>query len=555
MTDIWLLMVFFLLSVATSAQDASSDSSKAQKRDLCVVAGTVIRQDTGEPLEKAEVSLEEECEGVCRSSTILTGPDGGFRFEGVPAGTYYFSVSKRLFVTAWYGQRKPSDPWFRLTLQPGQKLTDLVFKLFKTSVITGKIEDENGEPLEGFDVILCVKSRSGGKQELQEIRTSTTNDLGEYRLFDLEPGRYYLEARPADRTLHLMEPLVARLGSDGESRKTYTTTYFPGTSDPEEAAVIVIRSGQGYPALDFAMRKVRGVNIQGRVINAIAGKTDNGVDVTISNRAGRQEMTTTRNGAFTLRNIPPGSYRIGASWSDGEKRFWTTRTLEVGSADVEDVALTITAGIKVSGLVTRDDGRDPVPMDASVSLVGLDDTSFYNEGEMVKSDGSFVLENVYPGVYGVELRLSCADCYMKSVHYGTTDAMEAGFRPNPGSDAQLELVISSRGAHVNCTALDSDSLPVGGSVLLLLPEGPKSIRRTRTQWGRSDQNGRFQFNGVAPGTYTLLAFDNDGDIDFGDVDSLDAFKDKGVKIKTSEGSKEDVELRPIVTSKDTSEPQ
>jgi hypothetical protein len=548
-----LLSATLLLMANQSPQEVSPALPNSGQTELCAIAGTVTRQDTGEPLESAMVSLED-CERTCRSITVLTGPDGRFLLEGLPAGSYFLAVSKRRFITAEYGQRKPSDPWIPLTLQPGQKVMDLIFKLFRTSVITGRIEDQEGEPLDGMEVVLGVKS-SRGKVDFQEIDRVTTNDLGEYRLFNVVPGRYYIAARPPQRALRAEVPLIISPNSSPKANENYTMTYFRGASGLQEATAIVIRSGEEIRGLDFTLRKLRGVKVRGSVVNEIAKKPDGETTVSISSQAGMVGTTTVRNGEFTLQDVPPGSYVLTADWDDGENHLGAHRSLEVGSTDIESMVLTIAPGVDISGRISWDAGKRPIPADTFIFLHGLDEQSHYNKALKVKPEGDFVLKSVQRGLYGVELTMDCAGCFVKSIRFGNRDAMEEGIQVNPGSDAPLELTLAQDGAQINCTVLNSDSVAAGGREIVLLADGSSSLQRARLQLGRTDQNGHFQFKGVAPGEYTLLAFEGYDQLDLGDLDSMKPFLKKGTKVRTSPRGIQDVEVHLIESEDGPTEPR
>ena len=60
-----------------------------------------------------------------------------------------------------------------------------------------------------------------------------TNDLGEYRIFGLAPGQYFVEA---DKQPRLFSVLKAEPG--------YVPIYYPGVFDTEHAAPVNVRAGR-----------------------------------------------------------------------------------------------------------------------------------------------------------------------------------------------------------------------------------------------------------------------------------------------------------------------
>jgi hypothetical protein len=71
-------------------------------------------------------------------------------------------------------------------------MTDLVFKVARTAAISGHVLDEDGEPVSKAEVLVYRASRQPGKETQNGFDPVLTNDLGEFRIFDLAPGRYYL---------------------------------------------------------------------------------------------------------------------------------------------------------------------------------------------------------------------------------------------------------------------------------------------------------------------------------------------------------------------------
>src|SRR5262245_24629573 len=64
-------------------------------------------------------------------------------------------------------------------------------------VIAGRVVDDDGRPMRGVRVRALVRaSRDGPSEMTPRGNTSTTNDRGEFRLFWLEPGAYYILINP-----------------------------------------------------------------------------------------------------------------------------------------------------------------------------------------------------------------------------------------------------------------------------------------------------------------------------------------------------------------------
>src|SRR6266536_3520501 len=75
----------------------------------------------------------------------------------------------------------------------GQTLKDVVFHLLPGGTVTGRVQDATGAVLAGMTVQLVQPSYdSNGKRSFQPRFFGRTDDRGEYRLYWITPGRYYL---------------------------------------------------------------------------------------------------------------------------------------------------------------------------------------------------------------------------------------------------------------------------------------------------------------------------------------------------------------------------
>jgi protocatechuate 3,4-dioxygenase beta subunit len=143
-----------------------------------------VRLDTGEPLRKATVILRSP-DNVDQSAFAITNALGHFQFDKVEPGIYSMDASHNGFVKLRYGQKKHGDPGANLSLAAGQMMTDLVFKLPRTASITGRVMDEDGQPLPNVEVKVYQTSGRNGKHQLGAVGGASTNDLGEYRVFEI----------------------------------------------------------------------------------------------------------------------------------------------------------------------------------------------------------------------------------------------------------------------------------------------------------------------------------------------------------------------------------
>jgi hypothetical protein len=155
-----LLVVFCVFPVRAQDQSSATNSatnSTDQKKQTASIAGAVVRAGTDEPLRKAQVHLTLKDDQGWKNFDVVTAADGKFVFEGLAPGTYRLSVSHDGYVTKSYGPEGEQEA--TLTLAAGQKMEVLIFRLQKCAVITGRVVDEDGDPVPGADVVAVQRNR------------------------------------------------------------------------------------------------------------------------------------------------------------------------------------------------------------------------------------------------------------------------------------------------------------------------------------------------------------------------------------------------------------
>ena len=141
------------------------------------VTGVVDDAVTRLPVADARVLLAR-VDGPLTTSIALAADDRGrFAIRDVPAGTY------RVFATRdGYLRGEANVP---LAIAAGQAIPAVLISLTPTAVITGRVVSEFGDPVPNAYVRASI---------VRVIAETKTNDLGEYRLFDLGPGSYVISA-------------------------------------------------------------------------------------------------------------------------------------------------------------------------------------------------------------------------------------------------------------------------------------------------------------------------------------------------------------------------
>jgi len=554
-----LVLLLPVWCLGQSQQSSPAVADLSQK--TATVAGQVVRADTGEPLKKAQVSLQTRA-GDKFSAFRLTDEQGHFNIENIPPGSYDLEVSRNGYVDNEYGQKKPGGSGAVLTLSAGQHMTDLIFKMVRAASISGHVYDEDGEPVPYAQVTCYSASPHPGKEQQIGYEPAVTNDLGEFRVFDLKPGRYYVAV-----DYHFKLDLVFRSrGAEKEAESGYAATFYPNTMDPSKAVAISVSPGDEVRSIDFLLRPVHYATVSGRVVNTVPAPPHAYGGVALSSHASGLAVASqnlsdsydVKDGKFAIHNVPPGSYTLSASWLDREsrERHSVRRPLEVGNTDIEGVTITIAPGVNVAGRVVWEGSPTVDVRELMVWLRPTEENEMDYQPQSPKADGSFVIKNVSEGTYRPRVRGEDATFYMKSARYGTLSIPEAGFAVQAGGDQSLEITLSSRAAQVSGVVLNSDSLPSAGVTVVLIPEVTRRSYKEYYKSATTDQNGNFSIKGIAPGDYKLFSWESVEGNEWSDADWFDAawlkpFEPKGESIHLGEAETKSVDLTLIETKPDS----
>src|SRR5208282_1620124 len=134
-------------SLALAQNPPASSTSKVPDKDLCAVTGRVVAAATNLPLRKASIHMRRADEsGSGRGYGAQTDDSGRFSISGIQPGRYSLYVERSGYVRQSYGEGTTDDSEAVLTLAPGGKMQDLIFRMVAWSVISGRITNEDGEP-------------------------------------------------------------------------------------------------------------------------------------------------------------------------------------------------------------------------------------------------------------------------------------------------------------------------------------------------------------------------------------------------------------------------
>jgi protocatechuate 3,4-dioxygenase beta subunit len=468
---------------------------------------------------------------------------GGFAFRNVAPGNYSLTAARDGYETGYYGRIGGA----RELLSVGQDrpANGIVIKLAPRGVIAGKVVNEAGQPLQNARITL-YRYRYGVWVRFAGAPGEPftyTNDLGEYRVFDVLPGRYVVSAA--------YPYAVALLEAQATPGMGHKTTYYPDSPGPQGAQLLAVASGETVRA-DFTLRKGPVFRIRGVVADAdpaVRGQTCVGLVPEGSLPSGFLTVgsigTIMQNGGFEIIAVPPGRYTLTATCTGGDGQpAGGTKALNV-AGDMDGVTIATTPARQVHGIVKLQ-GKAGLGGALAV-LMPVEPFGATLLSASLPSGGAFTFDRVLPSRYVPEVRRLPPNCFIRSIRYGGKEVPAAGFQARP--DASLEITVSALGgARLSGSVLDSAGQPVKYPTVTVVASGGGPAASTTTVLG--DATGHFTFRALRPGLYQAAAWEEFLSlplIEAADSRLLKLFASRAKTVRLARGTPRAVRLRLITT--------
>ncbi len=518
----------------------------------------MVKDPGGAPVKKAEVQLIAEGQDEAGSYAGTTDVDGHFKIEGIRPGRYRAFVERTGLVEI--DKRNRRSPGTALSFDPGKDISDVVLRMLAAAVVVGTVIDEDGDPMPRTDVSVLRYAYTLGKRHLETAASSTTNDLGEYRIPDLLPGRYLVVASPTPDFSNLAAATPDPKTGTKKQETAYVPTFYPGTTDRSQAAFLELRAGDETP-VNFNLVRSPTFHVRGMIANFTPG-TGVGAFLVLRPKDSNNEYTAAqadKDGKFEMSHVAPGSYTLAAVIGSVGASQTFYQPLEVTNHDIGDVRIIPLAGSRVRGQIHLDGNH---ALDFSSLLVFFRSTDRDSAGMFggtedsgptlakVKRDGTFELKNVPAGSYSVlvEGTTKIPDFFLKSVKAGSSDVTNTGLTIGGGGTYSIDVLIGAGAAKLDGTAIDNEGHPVADAVVVAVPSGELSERLELYEKAVTDQHGRFNFTGVTPGGYSVFAFESVEEGAYFDPAFLKPYEGSSENVRLEENGRKTVQVKVISPS-------
>ena len=260
-------LLFDPFFAAPLPQSAESDADK----QLASVSGVVITT-SGTPVAGAQVILIPTSPLPStpggrppQPPTVFSGADGKFALEKIPPGAYRLMVSHPAYLSPSGSALPGAMPGIQVTLSAGQRMENLSLKFAEPATVTGRVVDEDGDPMGFVDVLVMRPGYYIGRRTRFSVATVISKDDGTFRVERVPAGQYYL--RVSARGLHTIpERAPVPAPKPGQKDLRPDSTYYGGGHEPEGAMIIDIGAGQNISMGDVKMLDELFVHVRGKVV-------------------------------------------------------------------------------------------------------------------------------------------------------------------------------------------------------------------------------------------------------------------------------------------------
>ena len=497
----------------------------------CAADGTVVNAITGEPIVRAVVATNS----IGIGGFAQTDVQGRWSVTAVPCGRTQISAQKQGYIFPSSGPGGPGRAVTPVQLVDGSPTHGVKIALMPQSVITGKVIDENGDPIQGVQVQAMYSSVSEGKRQWQMRGGTQTNDLGEYRMHGLGGGKYIVCAHGG-----AVPGNFAQVRGGG--RMMYQENCYPGTPDGTAASALSVLPGIEN-RVDFNLRPSIGVTVRGMIVGLPAGERGVGLQLRRRNASSLNMQPTNSvmlgEGRFEILGVSPGSYVLNGNVWRPTNRLSGDVSIEVGITDIDGITLGLLPGFPVMGVVRMEIKGGGATVQRPPVNIRLRSTEglMENIGQIKWSDDnrSFTMPDVMPSRYRMEV-IPSGTYFVKSVTLAGQSLANLDVNMQQAT-GPIEIVLSDDTGSVQGTLTGPEGKPATGAMILLSSGGGRAINAF------ASADGYYSLPVVPPGTYKAYSWSDAQQAEYANPEWLRQFGGDGVEVTVAAGQTAKIELK------------
>lgn len=593
-----------------------------------VIFGQVTEADSNRPVPGAIVTITMSGAQPLR---VMADGQGRFGFREMPPGSFSVTSTRPGWVDGAYGRTRPGGPTLALTLADGDRVSGVTLPMWRYASIAGTVTDESGDPIVNIPVRVLKRSLTGGKVTLREYQGDSTDDRGNFRVTQLEPGDYVIvipfqqpmgdiklgpgmEAASAVRDVAVArvaamggggggnfvfmsgpgnEPPSAGIGEDGRPL-AFGTMFFPNSPVSTRATVVTVTSGEEHAGVDFQLHAVPVSKLSGTATGP-EGAVPN-LQITLVPAEADTSATTIETlmgfsdgqGRFSIDGVPPGSYILRATRMPkmpmagqmitytvnngggtmvinqrsvaagappppptNEVTLWAEMPLSIGAKDLDNVAVSMRPGVKMTGSVQFNGSAERPSADAMNMVAVLLEPADPKQGLQtatgrVESNGSFSTVGVPPGRYFVRVKAGLPNWTLQSVMANGRDASVVPVEIESNDLGGVMLTFTDKPSELAGQVTGEGQIE--GTTVIVFPTDQSAWTGYGTQSRRlaavrADKQGNFSVKSLPAGDYLAAAIPDKMASDWQNPKFLESISPEASRVHISDNAKASVSLK------------
>ena len=501
-----------------AAKPRAADQSGQNSSRMSIVKGRALYEDTGQPAPRERIQLVAIELLASRGGRIpgtMTDANGDFVFTHLGASEYYvvahpadehvrsaegapfpLQTGDPIADAARLEEYKRDFP--RITVN-GESPVEINLRVKNPHFggISGRIVNANGGSVAGANVHAMKTGERGFGASI------TADENGAYLFRGLPAGEYIVSADPPRKMPGAERPqsFAGVLGS----------TYFPSTIDSRTSPPVIVSPDREVGDINISLAERSLHSVAGTVRaegdgHPVAGATvrlnkKDAVQTGIEAAMSDYSSTTDTQGRWFLSNLPDGAYIIdlhptGILGSKLERFVDKRQDLTVAGADVENLAIEVSLGGRVSGRVTVEPGNAPAP-DISINV----GSAF----AQVEANGAFTVTAVPEGEFPFSVAIRPQNVfYAKSIQVNGVDLLREKLKATMGTEIKdVRVVIAPASILTGRVLSASGGTPLSRVMVMLIPADPSTAPAFQRPNGGTNEQGAFIVSG-APGEYFVV---------------------------------------------------
>jgi protocatechuate 3,4-dioxygenase beta subunit len=453
--------------------------------------------------------------------TTFTDETGQYELAAISPGRYRVGARQNGYLPMGFDQPRSSASGRPIAIDDSLNSIDIT--LPHLGAITGRITDETGSPIEGAIVTVLEARFEDGRRVLVPPSGVgvPSDDRGQYRVFGIEPGRYFVRAGPGD-------PGGLRFGvATGSDIPGYAPSFFPGTTVAAQAARVDVGPSGVVTGVDFPLVRTPMATVSGRLFTSddkFSGRLQispqSTGELTATDRAGAIIYPDNR---FEFRSVAPGDYVVSSyrgrnGSTEGE---FGAVIVTVGRENVSDVSLITSTGSTLRGYVVFDGAPSPNPREVVLSTMPTDLDLAPRGGELASAnpdaDGAFALGGI-TGTRRLRVARSPAGWALKSITLNGVDVTDAPLRfgTTAQSTDKVEVLLTNRLTRISGAVTDASGRRVSSAAIVAFAvDRERWYPASRFVQYAASADGMFTIQGLPAGEYYLAAVARTKDLDAG----------------------------------------